>query len=316
MPPVATCSRCSAAFVPDDPAHGANRRRKAAWPWCESCRRAAIERALAKDWERANGTGIMALVFLMWAVASYEGLIRRNDRLPWEALFAVGVAAGVLSGFFYLCRVRPRMRMHLTYLARDRATGESANVRRSRALRELGHPTAWTTERKALRRRRERALEKSVRAERESPAILREERRRNRLLDRLDDVDQRIRSMAAAIETGNAFPQDREPLERLQTRLLWKLEHPPVWPHVLGYLVSKGFFSIALLPFTALAYRFLIAACRGNFIAVAITVAGAIITAVMMASLQPEWLSIIWRKVVAKPAGDHQDDNDPEVAPA
>ena len=132
-----------------------------------------------------------------------------------------------------------------------------------------------------------------MRAERESPAILREERRRNRLLDRLDDVDQRIRSMAAAIETGNAFPQDREPLERWQTRLLWKLEHPPLWPHVLGHLVSKGIFSIVMLPFTALAYRFLIAACRGNFVPVAITVAAGIITAVMMASLEPEWLSII-----------------------
>ena len=123
MPPVATCSRCSAAFVNDDPAHGANRQRKAGRLRCESCSRAELEKALAKDRGRANGTGIMALVFLMWAVASYGGLIRRNDRLPWEALFTVGVAASVLSGFFYLCRVRPRMRRHLRSLARDRVTG-------------------------------------------------------------------------------------------------------------------------------------------------------------------------------------------------
>jgi hypothetical protein len=309
MPPVVTCSCCSAPFIPDEGSGAPAPAQKAARPRCETCTREALEKALSSNREWRFGTTTVALGCLVCAGA-YWWRQKRPADLEWACFLAVAVVSALMACFYHFRRVRPQQKQHLANETLDRVRRAGPDLWRLRRLEKLGHSPDWDREQRVLRRRRESAIARSVDLECESPAVLREEKRRNRLLDRIDEVNAQIQSVDREIETGGAFPTDREKLERLRARLAWKLDHPSIWPRLLRHLISKGFFALLLLPFTALACRFMVFAWQaGNVTAVAIMAVFMVVSLwTLPEEFRPDWLTMLFRKSAPKPAREVDND--------
>ena len=310
MPPVVTCSRCSAPFIPDEGSGASAPAKNAGWPRCETCTREALEKALSSNREWRFGTTTVALGCLMCAGAHWWRQKRPAD-LEWAAFLVVAVVSALMACFYHFRRVRPQRQQHLANEALDRVRRAGPDLWRLRRLEKLGYSPDWDREQRILRRRRESAIARSVALECESPAVLREEKRRNRLLDRIDDVTAQIQSVNQAIESGEAFPTDRETLEQRRARLAWKLDHPSIWPRLLRHLISKGFFALLLLPFTALACRFMVFAWQaGNVTAIAIMAVFMVVSLwTLPEEFRPDWLTILFRKSAPKPGRDVDDEH-------
>ena len=306
MPSIETCSRCSAPFVTDECAHA----RKELLPRCEACSREELDKTLARNREWLYRTGGVSIAFLAWSAVARARIVRRNDAVPWEALLGVGIASGFMAAFFYFRRVRPRLRQQLANLAIDRERGSSSDRWRLRRLEELGHAGDLLKEQKAQRVRRESLTARAVAEGRESALVLREERRRNRLLDQIDEVNEEIRVVKGEARTDAASPALLAGLERRLALLTWAMEHPPVWPRVVGSLMTQVFCALVLLPVTALAGKCVIFGWRaGNVTSIAIIVA--IVLAALLLfpeEFQPEWLKMIRRRSRSEPAKDAVDE--------
>ena len=236
-------------------------------------------RSLAKSHEWVTATGLIAIVFLVWAGVSLRQP-KRHDDLECVVHLGVSGTSALLACFFFFRRLRPQLRQHEAGEQLDLVTGETADTRRWRRLEELG-ALDWAKEASVSRKRWESTLELLVAHGLENREELREHRRQSRLLDEIADVDRHLdRLESEGVAPGTAFPSD---LDRLRTRratLCHKLERPPVWPRVIRGLLTRGFERLLLLPFTALLWLLLQFAWRRSD-----AVTRAMLAAVLFSSL-------------------------------
>jgi len=270
MPLIATCRKCTAPFVVDAGEGDGSRAASRPLSRCEACRREALERSLEKSHEWVKATGLIAIVFLVWAGASLQQL-KRHDDLEWAGHLGVSVTSALLACFFYFRRLRPQLRQHEVGEHVDLLTGETADMRRWRRLEEVG-ALDWQQEERVGRKRRESTLEWRVAQGLENKEELREHRRCSRLLDEIADVDRQLDHLESeGVASGTAFPADLDRLRTRRAKLCRNLERRPVWPRLIRDLMALGFMRLCLLPLTVLGWLlFKFAWQAGNLVAMGV----------------------------------------------
>jgi hypothetical protein len=246
VPIIATCQRCTACFVNDEATGEGSLAKPAESSHCERCRRETVEERL-----RNNQTSFLACVGATMYLAA-SGLKAGMHPRPgaggsWEGFLGMAIACGVLGAFYYLFRVRPQKKLVAADLRPDEVRRESPDIRRRRMLREAGHAIDWIHEQRVLRRQSERLTENLVDLGELSYGELRQERRHNRLHDRIDEVDERLRLARESVETSAADQAALDKLERRRSCLMAELARPPsVWPRIIDGSVSLfvGFWEL------------------------------------------------------------------------
>ncbi len=298
MRPIATCQRCTARFVADEAAGDGSPARKAVRPLCESCRHAAAEERL-----RTSRTSFYACVSatILFAAQALNDVMhpRPLASVSWKGFLGMAIPCGVLAVFYYFFRVRPQMKLVAAALEADGDRRESPDVRRARRLREAGHAIDWNHERRVLRKQSERLNENLVDCGYLSYDELRQERRQNRLLNRIDEVDEQLRRTSDLIEKSDADRAAQDELERRRSCLMAELARPPsVWPRIVDGSVSLlvGFFELLMVFVFSMAA---LAAFRQGRLA-----AAALILVVLLAKCLPvaAWWQA-WRQHHSSPAG-------------
>ena len=238
MPLVATCHRCTARFVADEAAGAGSSAGEAARPLCEACHRDVAEERLRNDRASFNACVGATVLFAAWALKA--GVQPRpGDRVSWNHLLGTSVACGALAAFFFFCRVRPQLKLVAAAREADGERGESPNTRRIRQLHEAGLPLDWNEEHRALRRQSERLTKNLVDLGHLDTEVLRQERRRNRLLDQIDEVDEQLRLARVAVEPSETGRAALDKLTGRRTYLAAELARPHItWSGIVDRLLS------------------------------------------------------------------------------
>lgn len=238
VPLIAICPRCTARFVADEAAGAGSSAGQAARPLCETCRRDAAEERLRTNRASFHACALASVLFAAWAL--HAGVQPRpGERVSWNHLLGTSVACGALAACFFFCRVRPQLKLVAAAREADGERGESPDARRIRQLCEAGLPIDWQEEHRALRRRSERLTANLVDLGQRDADALRKERRFNRLLDQLDEVEDHLR---LAGDLASPSETDRAMLDKLAGRrsyLMAELDRPPsAWPGIVDRSVS------------------------------------------------------------------------------
>lgn len=210
------------------------------------------------------------------------------ERVSWQGWLSLAVACGGLATFYHFLRVRPQSQHRAENEEVDLITGECADARRLRRLRELD-AIDDDEEATVLRKREEHSLERAVACGAGSAEELREHRRCTRLLDRIADLDQQLaRLHTLSREPGTRSPDELDRLRARRAKLCQSLERPSIWPGVLRNLLSQVFWRLPWLPVTVSVWvLFTFAWQEGNLVVIAL--AGACLLSPLLLLIAKTW---------------------------